>query len=508
MSLSKKLPLAIALALVLTLAAGFAGLWTAHGALRVFNEDVLTQVADERSVASLENHFKTQVQEWKNVLLRGGDPALRQRHWDAFQAEETVVRETAEALATRLQDGDTKALATQFIAQHREMASRYRAGFETFQAQGFAPAAGDAAVRGVDREPVRLLAQLSQAISAQSAATAARAFDSGSRATTLSLVLMLVATALGIAIGVLVTRAVLRPLRSAVAVASEVAQGNLAHPITSAGRDELGQLLQALGVMQRQLRELVGDVRGNAEQVASTSSEIAMGNSDLAERTERQASALQVTASSIQALDGTVRGNADSAQQAERLARDASGVATAGSHAIAAVVDTMQGIQASSRRVGDIIELIDGLAFQTNVLAINAAVEAARAGPQGRGFAVVANEVGQLSRRSATAAREIRALILASTEQVEQGTQQVQAAGQTIRQVEAAILEVNRLVQAISHASVAQSAGVSQVNAAITRIEEGTQQNAALVEETSAAAESLRVQAHRLVTSVSRFRVA
>jgi methyl-accepting chemotaxis protein-1 (serine sensor receptor) len=319
---------------------------------------------------------------------------------------------------------------------------------------------------------------------------------------------MLLASVLGVAIGVFITRSVIVPLRSAAELAAAVAQGNLSTPVPHGGRDELGQLLQALGTMQQQLRALVSDVRHNAEQVAAASAEIAAGNSDLAARTEQQASALQGTASSMDQLDGTVRRNAEGAAQAEQLAQKASGVALAGGQAIATVVQTMQSIHGASERVVSIIEVIDNIAFQTNILALNAAVEAARAGEQGRGFAVVAGEVRTLAQRSAQAAREIRSLILGSNENVQRGSQEVHAAGQTMRQVEQAIGDVSGLIQEISRASLAQSQSVSGLNAAVLRIEEGTQQNAALVEQTSAAAESLRRQAQQLVQLVDRFRLA
>jgi methyl-accepting chemotaxis protein-1 (serine sensor receptor) len=249
-------------------------------------------------------------------------------------------------------------------------------------------------------------------------------------------------------------------------------------------------------------------VRGNAEQVASASSQIAAGNSDLAQRTEQQASALQMTASSMDQLDSTVRGNADHAEKANVLASTASDIATRGGDAISAVVGTMRSIQDASERVVSIIEVIDSIAFQTNILALNAAVEAARAGEQGRGFAVVAAEVRTLAQRSSGAAREIRDLIQSNAQRVALGAQEVDSAGATMASVQEAISKVSRMIGAISHSSGEQSAGVSHVNSAIVRIEEGTQQNAALVEQTSSAAESLRKQAHQLVELMARFRTA
>jgi methyl-accepting chemotaxis protein-1 (serine sensor receptor) len=360
----------------------------------------------------------------------------------------------------------------------------------------------------VDREPAELLARLKEGIAAQSKSVADDAYSSGRHATELSLVLMLVAAVAGVAIGWLITRAVVAPLRSAVQLAERVAQGHLTNAMESGGRDELGQLLRALGAMQEQLRSIVVEVRGNAEQVASASSQIAAGNSDLAQRTEQQASALQMTASSMDQLDSTVRGNADHAEKANVLASTASDIATRGGDAISAVVGTMRSIQDASERVVSIIEVIDSIAFQTNILALNAAVEAARAGEQGRGFAVVAAEVRTLAQRSSGAAREIRDLIQSNAQRVALGAQEVDSAGATMASVQEAISKVSRMIGAISHSSGEQSAGVSHVNSAIVRIEEGTQQNAALVEQTSSAAESLRKQAHQLVELMARFRTA
>jgi len=508
MNLSRKLPLAIAMALLFTLAAGFFGLWSAHRSLGVFHGDVQRHMAAERLAAEVEGHFKTQVQEWKNVLLRGSDNALREQHWKGFLADERAVQDKTAALLALVDDASLREIAQGFVAQHRKMAEGYRVGLDKFEATGFDPSVGDMAVRGVDREPAELLSQLKAGIAAQSKAVADDAYSSGKHATELSLVLMLVAAVAGVAIGWLITRAVVAPLRSAVQLAEKVAQGHLTNAIASGGSDELGQLLRALGAMQEQLRSIVVEVRGNAEQVASASSQIAAGNSDLAQRTEQQASALQMTASSMDQLDSTVRGNADHAEKANLLASSARDIATRGGDAISAVVGTMRSIQDASERVVSIIEVIDGIAFQTNILALNAAVEAARAGEQGRGFAVVAAEVRTLAQRSSGAAREIRDLIQANAQRVALGAEEVDSAGATMASVQEVIAKVSRMIGAISHSSGEQSAGVSHVNSAIVRIEEGTQQNAALVEQTSSAAESLRKQAHQLVELMARFRTA
>jgi len=291
-----------------------------------------------------------------------------------------------------------------------------------------------------------------------------------------------------------------------VAVANAVAQGDLTQPIHAQGQDEVAQLLKALAAMQGSLVRLCSSVREDSDNVASASAQIASGNNDLAARTEQQASDLEQTASSMSQLSAAVMQNADSARQANQLALNASTVALQGGTVVAQVVDTMKGINDSSRRIADIINVIDGIAFQTNILALNAAVEAARAGEQGRGFAVVASEVRSLAGRSAAAAKEIKTLIDASVLRVAQGTLQVDQAGSTMTEVVGAIRRVSDLVGEISAASSEQAVGVAQVGEAVSHMDQATQQNAALVEEMAAAASNLKSQAQALVQTVSVFK--
>jgi methyl-accepting chemotaxis protein len=323
--------------------------------------------------------------------------------------------------------------------------------------------------------------------------------------------LMVAAALLGMALAALlgwwVTRSVTRPLSAAVSALDRVAEGDLTVRVDATRRDEVGQLQQALGRTIASLTSVVSSVRGNAESVATASAQIAQGNADLSQRTEEQASALQQTAATMEQVGTTVRQNADNAQQANQLAQGASAVAVQGGEVVGQVVQTMKGISDSSKKIAEIISTIDGIAFQTNILALNAAVEAARAGEQGRGFAVVAGEVRSLAQRSAEAAKEIKTLITASVERVDQGTTLVDQAGRTMDEVVASIRRVTDIVAEISSASVEQSSGVSQVGDAIGQMDQVTQQNAALVEESAAAAESLRQQAQSLVQAVSVFRL-
>ncbi len=303
-------------------------------------------------------------------------------------------------------------------------------------------------------------------------------------------------------------RSTTRPLNQAVGVAHAVAAGDLAIDFNAQGTNETAQLMRALHEMKTRLSGLVGDVRNGAEGVATASVQIAQGNSDLSSRTETQASALQETASAMDELGSTVQQNADNARQANQLALQASQVAADGGQVVGRVVETMRGIHDSSRRIADIIAVIDGIAFQTNILALNAAVEAARAGESGRGFAVVASEVRSLARRSADAAKEIKSLITASNERVEQGSALVDEAGATMSEVVASIRRVSDIVAEISAASTEQATGVGQIGAAVQQMDQATQQNAALVEESAAAAQSLQQQAAELVAAVSQFRLA
>jgi len=317
-------------------------------------------------------------------------------------------------------------------------------------------------------------------------------------------------TAAGVS-GFLITRSLTRALGAEPAelgaAAQRVADGELTS-IPGANSAPVGSVLASLGAMQSSLSDIVGQVRGASESIATGSAQIATGNADLSQRTEEQASALQQTAATMDQLGTTVRHNSENAKQANQLAVGASQVATKGGDVVSRVVGTMKGINDSSKRIADIIGVIDGIAFQTNILALNAAVEAARAGEQGRGFAVVAGEVRNLAQRSAAAAKEIKSLITSSVEQVEQGSSLVDEAGRTMEEIVGAIKRVSDIVAEISAASVEQSSGVSQVGQAVSQMDQVTQQNAALVEESAAAAESLRQQAQRLVGSVSVFKLS
>jgi methyl-accepting chemotaxis protein len=315
------------------------------------------------------------------------------------------------------------------------------------------------------------------------------------------------ATLLATALGFAITRSITRPIARAVELARTVAAGDLSARIEVTSRDETGQLLAALRAMIESLVAVVGKVRHSSDCIATGSSQIATGNADLSQRTEEQASNLQQTAASMEQLTATVRNNSDTARQATQLAGSAATAATQGGTVVDQVVATMGDIDASSRKIAEIIGVIDGIAFQTNILALNAAVEAARAGEQGRGFAVVAGEVRSLAQRSAEAAKQIKGLISDSVDKVQAGTQQVAAAGRAMSDIVAQVRRVNDLIGEISAATLEQTQGIGQVGDAVSQLDQVTQQNAALVEESAAAAESLSQQAVRLVEAVGVFRL-
>jgi len=316
----------------------------------------------------------------------------------------------------------------------------------------------------------------------------------------------LAALLIGVTFALVITRSITRPMADAVRVAETVASGDLSGQIEVASTDETGQLMQALKNMNDSLLKIVNQVRTGTDTIATASNQIAAGNLDLSSRTEEQASALEETASSMEELTSTVKQNADNARQANQLAVSASGVAQKGGAVVSQVINTMGSINESAKKIVDIIGVIDSIAFQTNILALNAAVESARAGEQGRGFAVVASEVRNLAQRSAAAAKEIKLLINDSVERVDIGTKLVDQAGATMNEVVESVKRVTDIMEEISSASLEQTAGIEQINQAIMQMDEVTQQNAALVEEAAAAAQSLEVQSSNLVDVVSVFK--
>ncbi|MDO8306304.1 methyl-accepting chemotaxis protein [Herminiimonas sp.] len=354
------------------------------------------------------------------------------------------------------------------------------------------------------QKKVAQLAVLQKQIVEQGGAAAKAHIDA---ATALMIGLGIAAVILGAGFAWWITHSITRPMKEAVKIAQTVASGDLSSVIQVSSKDETGQLLQALKDMNNSLVRIVGEVRFSTEAIATASTQIASGNLDLSARTEEQASSLEETASSMEELNSTVKQNADNARQANQLALTASEVAMKGGSVVSQVVETMGSINDSSKKIVDIIGVIDGIAFQTNILALNAAVEAARAGEQGRGFAVVASEVRNLAQRSAAAAKEIKNLIGDSVEKVNTGARLVDDAGATMQEVVASVRRVTDIMGEITAAGHEQTAGIEQIHQAVMQMDQVTQQNAALVEEAAAAAESLQDQARNLVQVVSVFKL-
>jgi len=412
-------------------------------------------------------------------------------------------------------------LATNLSPVEKSLATEIEPALVAFRNEGLNPAK-DAMLAGKTEEAIALYKSkvsplapkffdpLAKLIDSQEAMTKedidiARKTNSASTTVILSLTLM--ALLLAAVLAVLITRSVTHPIAEAVEFARTIAGGDLTARMAHESHDELGELVKSLESMQANLVKVVSNVRQGSEGVATASSEIAEGNHDLSARTEQQASALEQTSASMEELGATVKQNAESARTANQLAMSASSVAIQGGEVVGQVVETMKGINESSRKISDIISVIDGIAFQTNILALNAAVEAARAGEQGRGFAVVASEVRSLAGRSAEAAKEIKSLINTSVERVEQGTELVDKAGVTMTEVVSSIRRVTDIMGEISAASNEQALGVAQVGEAVTHMDQATQQNAALVEQMAAAASSLKSQADDLVHVVDAFKL-
>ena len=362
----------------------------------------------------------------------------------------------------------------------------------------------------VDPLQQKALVEISKLINLQDAVseqTRQRAENSANRLRIIVVIIGCSVLIAAIICSVVLTRSITKPLIEAVNIAKSVAAGELSTQNFAEGRDEISELLNALKEMSDNLFKIVSEVRSGTDAITIASSEISSGNADLSSRTESQAGAIEETASSMEEITATVRHNADNARQANGLVTSASDLAVKGGEEVGKVVDTMNSIKESSRKIVDIISVIDGIAFQTNILALNAAVEAARAGEQGRGFAVVASEVRNLAQRSASAAKEIKVLISDSVEKVESGGKLVDAAGHTMSEIVNSVKRVAEIMTEITAAGQEQSTGIQEINRAINQMDEMTQQNAALVEEAAAAAESLEEQAENLARTVSAFKL-
>ncbi|MFL9923025.1 methyl-accepting chemotaxis protein [Herbaspirillum lusitanum] len=445
----------------------------------------------------------------RGIVIDAGRPELNKNRYAQLDVATKKTKDAIDKIAARqTTDGGKKKIKVlddarlNFEAGKAELLALTRAGN--------AEAAGEYVLRKITASQnnyLELATSFANSQDQQMQQEGEKARAEGALAIDITLVCSVVAVLASIILGYFLVRSIVRPLNEAVRVAENVAGGDLTTRIEVKSNDETGKLMQALRKMNDNLLGIVSNVRSGTDTITTASNEIASGNLDLSSRTEQQASSLEETASAMEQMTSTVKQNAENARQANHLATSASAVAIQGGEVVGQVVGTMDAINTSSRKIVDIISVIDGIAFQTNILALNAAVEAARAGEQGRGFAVVASEVRSLAQRSASAAKEIKILIDDSVAKVDDGSKLVAKAGATMDEVVASVKSVTDIVGEITAASSEQSTGIEEINRAITQMDEVTQQNAALVEEAAAAAQSMQDQAMRLSQAISIFKL-
>jgi len=508
LSIGKRLAFGFAVTLALSIVIAAIGVWRLQQVAGATRHMMETPLAKERMISDWYSKIDSAVRR-TTAIARSSDASL-----GAFFAEESKASSAASAdLQKRIEplisDADEKALWERVMEQRkaylgsRDKVAKLKTGGELEQAnevfeKTYQPAA--AQYQALVQDLLTMQRGKIDAIGKE--------IDSiSSTSRSLLTVLAVLAVAFGAACAYMLTRGITIPLSRAVDAARRVAAGDLTGDIRVHGGDETGQLLGALKDMNQALLNIVSEVRNGTHSIGIASTEIAAGNQDLSARTEQQAASLEETASSMEELTSTVKQNADNARQANQLAGAAASVARKGGDVVAEVVGTMESIDASSRKIVDIITVIDSIAFQTNILALNAAVEAARAGEQGRGFAVVASEVRNLAQRSAAAAKEIKELIGDSVDKVNAGSRLVSDAGNTMQDIVSSVQRVSDIISEITAASAEQSSGIDEVYKAVGQMDQVTQQNAALVEEAAAAAEAMQNQASSLAQVVSVFKV-
>ncbi|MYM30228.1 HAMP domain-containing protein [Duganella sp. CY15W] len=508
LKIATKLIVSFGAVLLLTLVLGLSNIFSMNHVNQASNDLAENWMPSVRAVMQLRIDLG-ELRRWELSHMLNDKPEQVSMYEKRLEESIATIKKHRQEYEKLISSPEEKATATEFdsnlaafLIDHEKMIALSRDG-KKLEARELA-ASTSAKSLGLLTDNVNKLVKINVDGGDQASEDATSTFQN---ARTTSIVLLVANIGIGMVLALWVARIVSAPLQQAVSLARDVAGGDLTRSIDVTSACETGQLMQALKDMTGNLQTLVSQVRHGTDTIATASSEIASGNQDLSSRTEEQASSLQETASSMEELTSTVKQNADNARQANQLAQSASGIALKGGDVVGQVVGTMASINESARKIVDIISVIDGIAFQTNILALNAAVEAARAGEQGRGFAVVASEVRNLAHRSAAAAKDIKLLISDSVEKVEAGSALVNQAGETMSEIVTSITRVTDIMSEITSASVEQSAGIEQVNTAIVQMDQVTQQNAALVEEAAAAAESMQEQAARLSEVVSVFKL-
>ncbi|MYM95985.1 methyl-accepting chemotaxis protein [Duganella vulcania] len=507
-SIGKRLALGFSIILAFAMLITGISVWRLQGVATATRDMMQVPLAKERVISDWSSKIDSAIRR-TTAIARSSDPSLAAFFADEAKASSSISAEYQKKVEALVVDADEKELFGR-IGEQRKIYLSSRDQVTKLKSAGDQEGAEKVFTTVFVPGSASYLALMQELLKMQRAkidATAVRIDEVADSSRNLLYALAALVLAFGAVTSWMLTTGITVPLQQAVTAARRVAGGDLTGHIDDSARDETGQLLTALKEMNASLLGIVTEVRSGTDHITTSSSEIAAGNQDLSRRTEQQAGALEETASSMEELTSTVKHNADNARQANQLAASAAQVAVKGGQVVSQVVDTMDSINQSSRKIVDIIAVIDGIAFQTNILALNAAVEAARAGEQGRGFAVVATEVRNLAQRSASAAKEIKELIGDSVEKVNQGSKLVADAGSTMDEIVTSVHRVSDIITEITAASNEQSAGINEVYQAIGAMDGVTQQNAALVEQAAAAAESMQQQAAALAQAVSVFKV-